>query len=274
MIYKWLMPQWEALRTAHRQQRLPHAILLSGPPGIGKAALATVFAQSLLCQQPDMAGFACGQCPACRLFRAGTHPDILIVEPEEAGKSIKIEQVRELSAYLTMTSHAGGRKVALIVPADALNLNAANSLLKTLEEPTDNTHVLLVTTVAGRLPITVRSRCQWIKCSTPSKSDAMDWLTEALDNGADAALLLKMANGAPLLARELAEAGGIDEWRAFEDGLTALGEGRMDPAELAARWGQRDGLQCCVGLRLNWPPQSGVLRMGGGHRTEVPSQPG
>lgn len=247
MIFPWLQSRWSTLWTAHRQHRLPHALLLSGPGGIGKEALAVDFAQSLLCQRPDADGIACGNCPSCRLFVAGTHPDFLALRPEESGKSIKIEQVRELSANLTMTSHAGGHKIAIISPADALNLNAANSLLKTLEEPTDNTHMLLVTAAPGRLPVTVRSRCQTVKCQAPTEAEATAWLGKELSGHEDTALLLKAANGAPLAARDLAQQDGLSHWLAFEDELTALTHGTVEPVTLAAQWTQQDGLQ-----RMRW----------------------
>lgn len=246
----WLKPQWDALWTAHRQQRLPHALMLSGPAGIGKEALASAFAQSLLCAEPGPTGSACGRCAACRLFQAGTHPDAVFVQPEEAGKSIKVEQVRELSAALTMTSHAGGRKVAVIAPADALNLNAANSLLKTLEEPTDNTHMLLVTAAPGRLPITVRSRCQAVKCTGPARANALAWLAGEVDAGMDAALLLDMADGAPLLARAMAVGDQIEDWQTFRTELAALSQGKADPTALATQWGQRDGLRYLCWARV------------------------
>jgi DNA polymerase-3 subunit delta' len=243
MLFDWLMPQWNRLSAAYRQHRLPHALLISGPEGIGKERLATELARALLCHAPDDAGFGCGRCSACRLFSAGTHPDVLWVRPKEAGKAIRIDQVRELGVYLTMTAHAGGRKVAVISPADALNLNAANSLLKTLEEPTDNTHILLVTAVPGRLPVTVRSRCQSVKCSMPSVDAARNWLSRELSVDADPALLLKMANGAPLLALELAQGDQVRNWLAFEAGLSDLESGKLAPATLAMQWSKQDGLQ-------------------------------
>jgi DNA polymerase-3 subunit delta' len=156
----WLQPGRNQLQQMIRQGRLPHALLISGSEGLGKRMLADWLAGTLLCEQSHGDVSACGQCSACGWFDNGWHPDLLRLEPEEAGKAIKVDQVRRLGASLGMTSHSGGYKITIVQPADAMNVNAANSLLKTLEEPTANTLLILLTATPGRLPATILSRCQ------------------------------------------------------------------------------------------------------------------
>jgi DNA polymerase-3 subunit delta' len=195
---------------------LPHALLLQGPRGIGKALLAERFAQCLLCEAPLPDGQACGSCDACGWFRAANHPDFRRVSPlvdeEGSGKSersrreIKIDQIRALGDFVGIGAHRAGRKLVLIDPADAMNMPAANALLKTLEEPSGDTVFLLVCGNAGALPATVRSRCVPFKLVTPDAAQAQAWLHSAL--AGDPALIgqwLALADGAPLRARDFAE---------------------------------------------------------------------
>lgn len=239
----WLDKVWQQFHQARLQQRLPHAILLHGPEGLGKARLARRMAASLLCQQPGKDGNACGACQPCRWLAAGHHPDLLEILPEETGKAIKVEQIRSLSAELAMTSHSAAHKVALIHPADAMNINAANSLLKTLEEPTDNTLILLVTAAPGRLPITVKSRCQALKCPQPARQDAEHWLLEQQGEGTPAGDLLELAGGAPLLAIELLESNALESWRDCIGQLAKIARGQLDPLQVAAAWYKAGGEQ-------------------------------
>ena len=233
---EWLQQYRERLNRTRAQGRLPHALLISGQDGVGKRVLAEQLAQSLLCEQPAADGQPCGQCAACGWLRAGTHPDLLWLLPEETGKAIKVDQVRALSGELCMTSHAGRYKMAIIQPADAMNQNAANSLLKTLEEPTDNTLLVLLTALPGRLPATIRSRCQQLQIAVPDAVSAQHWLLQTGMQAEQARRYLKMANGAPLKAQQLAasDSAGIRDQRLQQ--LAAVFQGSLDPVDIAKQW--------------------------------------
>ncbi len=258
----WHQDLWRQSRERRATGRLPHALLLAGPAGLGKGLFARRLARALLCDRSDAEGNACGQCRSCRLFRAGSHPDFSVVQPEEDSKSIendqpegdaggagakkkkskaiKIEQIRDLCAFLGYTAQYGGYKIALLEPADRLNVNAANSLLKTLEEPPGNGLLLLVTAQPARLPATVRSRCQKIGFAPPTAAIAVPWLTARIADGLEPATLLDIAGGAPLAA--LSQADG-ERWRRrrelFECYQQTLA-GRIDPIRAAERWTQGD----------------------------------
>ncbi len=247
MIDSWLENVWNTLLKGREQQKLPHALLLQGPPGIGKEKLARQLAQAMLCQKFKTEGVACGQCQSCRLFHSNTHPDFLQLMPEEAGKAIKVDQIRAMTTGLSMTSHAGGYKVALITPADSMNINAANSLLKTLEEPTDNTIILLISAKPARLPVTVRSRCQCYSCAPPEPAAARQWLGQQLETEQDLDGLLELANGAPYAALQLHASGAIGQWQACLDQLAQLASGKLEPVAVAADWNKANGRQ-----KLSW----------------------
>ena len=236
----WHQDLWRQVQQRRTVGRLPHALLLSGPAGLGKGLFARRLARALLCDRPDADGEACGQCRSCRLFRAGSHPDYSVVRPEEDGKIIKVDQIRALCAFLGYTAQYGGYKIALLEPADRLNVNAANSLLKTLEEPPGDGLLLLVTAQPARLPATVRSRCQKTGFDRPAAAVAIPWLAKRAADGLEPAVLLDIAGGAPLAA--LAQADG-ERWRRrrelFECYEQALA-GRIDPIRAAERWTQGD----------------------------------
>lgn len=233
---EWLQAPWQQLARTWSQGRLPHALLLAGPDGIGKHLLARRLTGLLLCQQPDADTGACGRCPACVWLRAGSHPDLSELAPEEPGKAIKIDQVRALGMELGMTSHAGRHKVAVIAPADAMNVNAANSLLKTLEEPTASTLLILLTASPGRLPATVRSRCQQLRIPGPATRQALDWLQGQGIEQALAERCLQIAGGAPLAAAELAASDSLDLRDRWLHELLAVFNGRLDPVRVADEW--------------------------------------
>jgi DNA polymerase-3 subunit delta' len=190
----------------------PHALLLHGPRGIGKHALALNLAQGLLCESPRADGLACGECPGCRYAVAGQHPDLLRLEllvPDDDGEALKsvetiaIDRVRSLIDFVQLTSHRQRAKVAVIRPAERLNAAAANALLKTLEEPPSGTFLLLVADQPGRLPATILSRCRRLAVPLPSANDAEQWLAQ--QGAADPVLALAQAGGAPLAALSLAD---------------------------------------------------------------------
>jgi len=233
---KWLQQYRERLNRTRAQGRLPHALLISGQEGVGKQVLAEQLAHSLLCEQPAVDGQPCGQCAACGWLQAGTHPDLLWLAPEEAGKAIKVDQVRSLTGELCMTSHAGRYKVAIIQPADAMNRNAANSLLKTLEEPTDNTLLVLLAALPGRLPATIRSRCQQLQVALPDALNAQQWLQDTGMETGQAIRYLQLANGAPLKAQQLAatDSAGTRDQRLQQ--LVTVFQGSRDPVATAKEW--------------------------------------
>ncbi len=197
----WTLSQWQQLVQRVNENRLPHAMLFCGIEGLGKFDVARQFAQSLLCEQPDDNHLACKRCRPCRQFIAKTHPDFHQIEPEEEGKPVKVAQIRGLIKQFTLSRHYGRYRVAIIHPAEALNLAAANSLLKSLEEPPENTLIILVSSHHASLPSTILSRCQRVHFVAPSTDMAIAWLNKYHGEFIDKQHgLLAMANGAPLKA--------------------------------------------------------------------------
>lgn len=192
----WQRPQKERLQQQIAIGRLPHALLFSGIKDIGKKNFAFAFGAQLLCTHPDRDN-ACDQCSSCHLVNAGTHPDLRLVHPEDS-KLIVIEQIRRLNEWVVQTAQQGGHKVSILYPAEQMNIQSANALLKCLEEPSAGTFFILVTDQPGRLLPTIRSRCQQIEFQVPSDKEAIPWLQSRTDSGADISSLLAMAAGAPL----------------------------------------------------------------------------
>ncbi|MFZ1830426.1 MAG: DNA polymerase III subunit delta' [Candidatus Competibacteraceae bacterium] len=238
----WHDMPWRQIQQRRATGRLPHAVLLSGPVGLGKRIFAHRLARALLCEMPDAEGDACGQCRACRLFQAGSHPDYRPVQPNEESKVIKIDQIRDLCAFLSYTPQYGGYKIALMEPADQININAANSLLKTLEEPPGDCLLLLVTAQPARLPATVRSRCQILPFSPPGLDIAMPWLQAraAVAGDLEIAALLEAAGGAPLAALTYADGGRWRRRRQLADDYEQVMTGHLDPIRAAESWMQGD----------------------------------
>lgn len=256
-LYSWQQDQWQTLITRLHAGRLAHGLLLHGPAGTGKNDFAQHFARALLCRQPGADGEPCGICQACHLNAAGTHPDLLRLSPEEDSKFIRVDQVRSLSARLSAKSQLGGYRVALITPAERMNTEAANSLLKTLEEPGADTVLLLVSAQPARLPATVRSRCQRLAFPLPPTDLARAWL-QARCEGEDTAALLALADGAPLAAVDLAREDGLAQRAALLADLEALLVRQQDPVQLAAKW---QGLDLERGLRWIGGWTSDLIRL-------------
>ncbi len=259
--------------------KFPHALLLHGPAGIGKAEFARSLAASLLCESPREL-VACGECPSCHWFGQGNHPDYREVVPEseaddeadaaeaeparaDAKKSlvIKVDQIRAQADFIALSTHRGGFRVLVIRPAEALHAAAANALLKTLEEPPPASAIILVSDQPARLLATIRSRCRRVALSTPPRPEALAWLRGEGVEGVEVALAC--AGGAPLLARELAQPEQA-MWRArVMAELTR--PGGADPLAFAAGI-DRQGLERTVFWMQTWVLDLVRLRLAGGLR--------
>jgi len=266
---------WHAALAAElvsRRRRWPHAMLVTGPAGIGKRVLAEWLARTLVCETPRDDGSPCGACAGCRYAAAGQHPDWRIVEPIEIEDDevktvewISVDRIRALTRWAALTSHRGGAKVALIVPAERMNPQAANALLKTLEEPPANTFFILVSHQPGRLPATVRSRCQRIVAPRPTRAEGLAWMTA--QGGSDPGRALAQANGAPLAAMALADADYQAERSVWMKALAA--PPRLAPGALGARVeagpreARRDRLAAAIDWLASWCADLARVRAGG-----------
>ena len=150
-------PIVERLRTKLREERLPHALIFSGPEGVGKHTFALQMAQALNCTGNDR---PCGICGPCRKIQRGSHPDVTVLGVEAGASQIKIEQIRKVRSMLQVEPLEGLAKIFLIDPAERMTPGAGNALLKALEEPPPKTHFFLITTNVHALLITIRSRSQ------------------------------------------------------------------------------------------------------------------
>lgn len=228
--------------AALAEGRLGHALLLVGPARLGKAAVAQVLAKRLFCGSPLTDGLACGRCRSCQLFDAGTHPDFrheTVEINEKTGKprtGIVIEQVRGLGHWFALTPQLGGAQVAVISPADTMNEATSNALLKTLEEPAPGRFLLLVSDRPGRLPATIRSRCQRLLFRAPGREPALAWLVAQGHETAQAALALDAARDHPGLADDWLRTGGMALRTRVASELVALAQGRQAPLALAQGW--------------------------------------
>jgi len=240
----WLMPARRALRTSLESDRLPHALLIQGQPGLGKAYFAEWLAALVLCETPGDS--ACGTCASCTLYRAGTHPDIGRVTLMEDKKQVAVDDIRAMITTLTLKSLRSGRKVAIINPADALSTSGANALLKTLEEPAAGTLLILTAARPERLPATIASRCQRVKLTKPAAAEALRWLGD-LDPGADWGSALALAAGAPLGALRLMADGLAELEKEMAELPMALSRADADVVALAERAQQHGPAE-----RLRW----------------------
>jgi len=245
-LLPWHSGHWRRLMQRKAADRLPHALLCVGPVGVGKHVFADRLVRSLLCRAPAGDGAPCGLCQGCRLAAAGSHPDYVCVAPEDVRKPIKIDQIRHLCGFLGYTSQFSGYKIALIRAAERMNLNAANSLLKTLEEPPAASLLILVSAQPAKLPATVRSRCQTLIFRKPDPAQARAWLVPRISN-IDPVLLLKLSNGAPLLGLAYAEESRLAWRQELMQSYVEVVTGKLDPVQAAERWLKGD-----VAENLRW----------------------
>lgn len=264
-LYPWQDADWQRITGPGSARH--HALVLGGIGGIGKREFALELARRLLCARPSRR--ACGECRNCQLFDAGTHPDfhVLLSEQESASgrlglltgyaarypeerpgrerlsSVIKVEKIRQLIDRFYQSSHLGTGRVALLLPADRMNVNAANALLKLLEEPPPDSHFLLVTDRAGSLIPTIRSRCIMETLAPPSVQTSLEWLDGR--GGENPALMQRAvtAGAGPLEILAMAETGELAQQDANLRSIQALLAGTEDPVALAEGFARQDPAQ-------------------------------
>ena len=239
MELDWLEQFVDSWHDRISHGRVPHAVMLAGPVGVGKRAAARWIAATSL-------GRKVSRLP---VYPQDTveHADLRWIAPLEDKESIGIEQIRELVNAMVLTSYEGGGKVAVIEPANAMTVNAANSLLKTLEEPPGDALLILVADRVGKLPATIFSRCQRIDLAPPAEGAALAWL-DRVQPGAPWSEALRVAGGGPLAAIGVLE--HLETSASMARDLNALGKGKGSAVEVAARW-----TKIGPGLVLNWLAQ-------------------
>lgn len=206
MNYPWQISNWQYAQQYLSNSRLPHAILISGALGIGKLDFCLSYIQRLNCTKPRKDDFACGNCKNCLLFNARTHPDTRLVNIEEEVEQIKVDDIREINQFITLSCQQGAYKIICINKAENMSANAANALLKTLEEPPANSVIFLITDRANSLLATIKSRCQIWNFNLPSKKLALEWLQKK-SKQQDWEIILNLSGSRPLYALELYETG-------------------------------------------------------------------
>jgi DNA polymerase III subunit delta' len=261
--FPWQTEQWQRLALAHQKNQLPHALLFSGMAGTGKQHFAQQLAQLILCKIPKQE-LPCDTCSSCLLFKTHNHPDYFFLQAEAESKHLKIDALRALIIDLQQTSQQNGYKVAILC-ADQLNTAAANALLKTLEEPTRNTIIILLTDAVEILLPTVRSRCQMVDFAPTWSVAAEQWLQA--QGISDAKQWLNLAEGAPLRALQYAQDETLrTQYDNFFSALTLFWQ-QGDLINTATKWQKLDSTQCVIWL---WQVYLDLLRLlTSGHHSRV-----
>ncbi|MGH8120410.1 MAG: DNA polymerase III subunit delta' [Gammaproteobacteria bacterium] len=237
-LLPWHRNYWSYIARARRADRLPHALLLQGAPGTGTYEFASFLGGSLLCKEPDENFFPCRKCKSCHLYEAGNHTDMVIIQPEEDSKQIKVDQIRKLIEFISLKSQFERYKVIIVNPADAMNRSAVNTLLKTLEEPPPLSMLLLVTQRPELLPVTIRSRCQQIRFRPDFPQVTRSWLSERISDTSLLDELLVLSNGAPLAALEMYQNGTIEKQKKLLAAMENPGAAGEDPVWIARQWNE------------------------------------
>lgn len=266
-------------RLLAERSRLPHALLVHGPTGTGKAEFTRALAAGVLCEAPR-SGLACTECASCHWFSQGNHPDFREIVPEatadeegegaevEAAKPekarslvIKIDQVRAVADFISLTTHRSGFRVLVLRPAESMQPAAANAILKTLEEPPPSTVIVLVSDRPAKLLPTIRSRCRQLALPMPPRNLALAWLKQ--QETASPETVLALAGGAPLLARDLAEPEEEELRRRLFAELSR--PGGADPLQFAAAI-DRGAVERTIHWLQTWVLDLVRVKMGGGAR--------
>jgi len=253
MIYSWQQNAWNQLAKMRKNKHLPHALLISGASGTGKTSFSTTLVNSLLCESPQSDYQACGKCKSCKVHHADAHPDYQEVILADDKTQIVVEQIRHLNDFLHKSRSYQGYRVVFISPAETLNINAANSLLKSLEEPADNSVIILLTSQSSLLLATIRSRCQALQLPLPSRDIALNWLSQQSTQHSPEELL-DMADGRPLAALALDTSTLFASRQDFADDLSAVMMKQKMITEVSKKW-QSSSKQMLLDWQINWAQQ-------------------
>ncbi|BBB26214.1 DNA polymerase III subunit delta' [Amphritea japonica] len=251
LVLPWLKDRWEHLLDLKSRNRFPHALLINGPEGIGKACFSLALANYVLCRNPQDSS-ACGKCRSCELTASGNHPDLYQLHPDEPGKPIKIDQIRELTEFIYSTAQQGGYRVVIIDPADSMNINAANALLKMLEEPGENTLLMLLSHRLGQMLPTIKSRCQRVDMPPADAVIATKWVATQLEvEPEEAAQLLVITHNSPLQALAYKQDDLLGLRAKVLKGLADILKNRSSSVEVAQQLFKED-LELILGWIYSW----------------------
>lgn len=281
----WHAAAWRQLMQAVNGQRLPHALLLTGPVGTGKREFAASLSQLLLCKSPDFNAMrSCDSCDSCKKSHRGFHPDYLRISQQEGKREILVDDVRNLLKFINLSTHvAKGYKVVVIDPADKMTRSAANALLKTLEEPPANRVIILISGSHGNIPATIRSRCQLLRIPVPKPDVARQWLARELGTELDAAVLERYDNAVFKIlslykADEGAEVIAEDEKREreWEKQWIGMMQSQHSVLKVAQEWADLEDQHSLIHwlLRESLKSVRGIFGIGGQKNRDIFSQPG
>ena len=234
-LLPWHQKIWDRLVQSIQQQRLAHALLFSGPAGVGKRQFAARTVASVLCESPLMDRAPCGECRGCAQRHAGSHPGLMHLAPEEGKRDISVDSIRRLGERLSLSRHYDTARIVLCDPADALNANSVNALLKMVEEPPSHTHLIFICERPLLLPATLRSRCQQTRFGFPDADLALSWMLSEGVSESQAADLLSAAGGAPLRALAMNGDELREQLAAWSRDLDAVASGQVLPTVAAAK---------------------------------------
>ncbi len=255
MIYPWQAEAWQQFLQYLITDRLPHAILLTGPSAIGKIEFCLAYMQRMNCMCPTQDDYACGVCVNCRLFKAGTHPDVRMLnidkdQDQPTAEQIKVDDIRDVNQFVSLSRQQARYKLVCMNHAHLMNTNAANALLKTLEEPPADSILFLVSHRAENLLATIKSRCQIWKFCLPNKEQALQWLQQQ-ENNSTWDTILSVSGYRPLLALDLHQT-GLGEARArFYDHLSQLMRGTGKVTTISTSL-QNETLEQLVAWQQGW----------------------
>jgi DNA polymerase-3 subunit delta' len=234
MNLPWLQDnadQWLQLLLA---DKLPHAILLSGAKGLGKCEIAKHMAHLALCENLTDKG-ACETCRACHMYKAKNHLDLTVISAEKA--VIKVDQIRQLTRKITLSTTRNQHKVIVIENAEQMNKAAANALLKTLEEPPVNVVIILTTSEMGRLLATIKSRCIKITIPTPKFNMALQWLISLVQySEEECSLALTLTSGSPITAKNMMQEETLQKVKEMLSDLNRLSQNKVALLDVSKNW--------------------------------------